>query len=115
MRIKCALNFSCFVTVSWSVIHNHISTWQKEVTVYFFLKADIIGCKSRRQCFLKLGRADSEYRKSCSMSDIFKLNLKCIYFSLVREYEGGVGLITTVLITVTECQLITMCRNQMSN
>lgn len=81
----------------------------------FFLKADIIGCKLRRQCFLKFGRADSEYRKSCSMSDIFKLNLKCIYFSLIREYEGGVGLIRTVLITVIECQLITMCRNKMSN
>ena len=81
----------------------------------FFLKADIIGCKPRRQCFLKFGRADSEDRKSCSVSDIFKLNLKCIYFSLLRDYEGVVGLITTVLITIIERQLITMCRNKMSN
>lgn len=33
-------------------------------------------------------------KKSCSVSDISKLNLKCIYFSLIRECEGGVvGLI----------------------
>lgn len=37
--------------------------------------------------FLKSGGADLEDRKSYAVPDIFELNLKYIYFSLIRDCE----------------------------
>lgn len=52
--------------------------------------------RTQGNVFKNLGKLNQRMeKKSYSVSDIPKLNLKCIYFSLIRECEEGVvGLIT---------------------
>lgn len=98
-KMEYTLNISCYVIVSRSVMQNHLSTWQKGSTICF-TRDCIVGYNTsiydqpRISClvfvlnfFFLIGENRFRGWKNLFCVRLLKLNLDCMYFSLIRECE----------------------------